>query len=84
MEAVHIYENQREKLLSLLTEFEDPFNGKIGKLDTTPIDLEVKTGSKPFNARYYMFPRTNKETLRKDLQRLVEIGVLSLCPEVKI
>ena len=37
----------------------------------------MKPGSKPFNNRYYLVPNTNKETLGKDLQHLVEIGALT-------
>ena len=51
------------------------FGGTLGKWYTTPINLEANPGSKPFNTRYYPVPKINKETFRKELQRLVEIGV---------
>ena len=53
------------------------FYSTFVKWDTTPVELEVKPGSKPFNARYYPVPRINNETFRKDLRRLVEIGVFT-------
>ena len=74
---MQLYENQREKLLSLLTEFEDLLDNTLVKWDTTPDDLDVKTISKPFNARYYMVTKINNETFHKDLQHLVDIGVLT-------
>ena len=74
---VQLYENQREILLSLLTEFDDLFDGTIGKLDTTTINLEAKPGYKMFNYIYYLMPNINKETSHKDIQHLVEIGVLN-------
>ena len=58
-------------------EFEDLFYGTLGKWDTSTADLEANTGSKPFNARCYPAANTNKDTLYKELQQLVYIGVLN-------
>ena len=74
--AVQLYANQHEMLLGILKELEGLFDGTLGKWDTSPIDLEVNTGSKPFNSRYCMVPKINTETFYKELQRLVEIRVL--------
>ena len=53
------------------------FDGTLGYWATEPVDLELKTGSKLFNSRYYTVPRINKETFRKDLKQLAGIGVLT-------
>ena len=53
------------------------FDGTLVKWDTTPINLKMKHGSKPFNARYYLVPIINKENLHKELHCLVQIGVLT-------
>ena len=53
------------------------FDGTLGYWATEPVNLELKPDSKPFNSRYYLVPRINKETFRKELKRLVEIGVLT-------
>ena len=50
----------------------------LGKWDTANVDLEVKPGSKPFNDGYYPVHKINNNTLCRELQCLVEIGVLSL------
>ena len=75
--AVQLDENQRKKLQSLLTDFEEFFNGTLGKWDTTTVKLQGKPGSKMFNTRYYPVPKINKETSLKEIQRLVEIVVLT-------
>ena len=64
-------------LLSLLEDFEEYFYGLLGDWATEPVDLELKPDSEPFNSRYYPVPRINKETFRRELKRLVEIGVLT-------
>ena len=66
-----------KKWLKILKEFEVFLNGTIGKWKTTSINLEVNPGYKPFNTRYYMVTNTNKDTLFKDVQSLVDIGVLT-------
>ena len=63
--------------LRLLKYFEDLFGGTLGDWDTVPVDLELNSGSKPFNSKYYPFPRINKETFHKELKFLVKIGVLT-------
>ena len=41
----------------------------------------MKEGSKPVNTRWYPVPRINKETFKKELDRLVKIGVLERVQE---
>ena len=53
------------------------FDRNTGKWDTEPFNLELNPYYKTFNVNYYQIPRINKETLRKDLQHLLEIGVLT-------
>ena len=64
-------------LLSLIEDFEELFDGTLGDWSTKPVDIELKPDSKPFNSRYYPVPRINKEIFQKDLNCLVEIGVLT-------
>ena len=69
--ASHMNAEERTLLLSLMEDFEDLFGGTLGNWATKPVDLELKPDSKPFNSRYYLVPRINKETLRKEIKRLV-------------
>ena len=68
---------QKDQLLALLEDFEDIFDGTLGHWKTDPIEIELKPGSKPYNGRYYPVPKINKETFKKELLRLVDIGVLN-------
>ena len=63
-------------LLILLGDFEELFDGTSGDWSTESDDLVLQPYFKPFNRIYYPVTRFNKETFRKELKRLVEIGVL--------
>jgi hypothetical protein len=67
---------QKNQLLSLLEDFEDIFDGTLGHWQTKPVEIELKPGAKPYSGRYYPVPKINKETFKRELLRLVNIGVL--------
>ena len=73
----HLNYEEINLLLSLLEDFEDLFDGTLGKWTTEPVNLELNPDPKPFNSRYYPVPRIKEETLIKGITRLVEIGVLT-------
>ena len=50
--AAQLNTDQREYFIELINEFEDLFVGTLGSLDTEPVDLELKPGSKTFNVMY--------------------------------
>ena len=54
------------------------FDVTLGDWDTDTVDLELNPDYKPFNCKYYLVPRINKESFRKELERLVKIGVLTM------
>jgi hypothetical protein len=48
------------------------------KWNTDPVNIElVSKDAKPVSSRYYSVPKINKETFRKELLWLVDIGVLT-------
>ena len=53
------------------------FDVTSGDWDTDSVNLKLKTGSKPFNRKYYPVHRINKDNFRKELKHLLEIGVLT-------
>ena len=63
--TIQLNDEERTQLLSLLEAFGDLFGGTLGDWDTEPVDLEVKSVSKPFNGKYYPVPIINKETFHK-------------------
>ena len=77
----HLSIPDQEKLLKLLTEFEDLFNGTLGDWDTEPVSLKLMEGAKPYHGRPFPTPKAEKETLKKEVQQLCELAVLKLQPE---
>ena len=63
-------------MLLLLTKFEDLFDGTLGDWKTSPVHLELKPGVRPFHTRAYPVPHILYKTLKKEVNRLVKIGVL--------
>ena len=64
------------KLLEVLTEFEDLFDGTLGDWDTEPASFELKEGVKPYHGRVFPIPKVHKKTIMNEIKRLIEIGVL--------
>ncbi len=59
----HLTPSQQEKLLSLLFEFEELFDGTLGDWKRPPISIEMKEGAKPFHGRPYPIAQIHKATL---------------------
>ena len=72
-----LHPEERKIPLGLLNKFENLFDEIIGKWYTDTIYLDLNPYLKPFNSRYYPVTRINKYTLHKDIQRLVEIRLLT-------
>jgi len=72
----HLSLDERQSLLDLLNEFEDLFDGTLGDWKTEPVSFELKEGAKPYHGRPYPVPKVHKETTKKEVDRLVELGVL--------
>jgi len=51
-------------------------NGTLGDWKKKTVELGLQEGEKPHSSRYYPMPRVHKPTFKKELLRLVEIGVL--------
>ena len=65
--ATQLNTEEKTQLLRLLKYFEDLFDDTLGDWDTEPIDLELKPYSKPFNCKYYLVPRINKEIVQNKI-----------------
>ena len=68
-------------LLKFLKQFENLFDGTLGKWNTNLVIIEMKPGAKPTNSRWYTVPRINKLTFKNELERLEKIGVLERVQE---
>jgi hypothetical protein len=72
----HLEVEKQQKLLALLRKFEDLFDGTLGKWNKEPIKLELKADATPYHARTFPIFRCHTETLKMEVDWLVEIGVL--------
>jgi hypothetical protein len=68
----HLSATEKDKLLKLLQEFEELFDGTLGDWDCNPVSLQLKEGAQPYHGR----PFSHVETLKKEIQRLCYLGVL--------
>jgi hypothetical protein len=73
----NLNEEEQHKLLQVLQKYEHLFDGTLGEFNMAPISLNlIDPASKPVHARPYTVPRSVEQQLRKEIARLVDIGVL--------
>ncbi len=76
----HLSATNREKLLSMLLQFEPLFNGTLGDWNLLPVSFEIKEGMKPYHGRPHPIPQIHKAVLMKEIDRLCSIRVLKWQP----
>jgi hypothetical protein len=72
----HLTINQRNKLLRLLIQYEELFDGTLGDWKGESVNFELKPDAKPYHGRPFPVPHVHKDTIKKEVARLCEIGVL--------
>ena len=76
-EQTHLSKEDRDRLERTLTAHENLFSGKIGHWPDDKVVLELKPDAKPFHCgRPMRIPHIHMETLKKEIDRLVRIGVI--------
>jgi len=60
----------------LLLEYELLFDGTLGDWNQPPVSIELKEGATPYHGRPYPIPQIHKATLMKEINSLVDIGVI--------
>jgi hypothetical protein len=80
-ECKHLSYFQRQKLKILLYEHEILFDGTLGRWDTKPVNFEIRPGEKPYHGKAFPIPQVHEATLKKEVQRLVQLGVLERCAD---
>ena len=71
-ECSHLNNKEKDLLLKLLFEYETLFDGTLGNFKTSPVSLEVKPGEQPTHSKVFPIPKIHKETLKKEIQQLVD------------
>ena len=72
----HLNDNEQEKLLSLLNKFKSLFDGQLGHWKAEDYDIELKPDAEPYHARPFPIPKIHEGTLKMEVERLCEVGVL--------
>ena len=72
----HLSETERNKLLQLLQEYEELFDGTLGDWDCNLVSLQLKEGAQPYHGRPFPIPKKHMETFIKEIHRLCNLGVL--------
>ena len=73
---MHLTDDQKGKFGQVLKEFEDLFEGQLGAWNGPTIDIELKDRVTPFHGRPYKIPHAIQDTVKTEVNPLVEIGVL--------
>ena len=74
--CTHLSLPDQNKLLELLTEIEELFDGTLGDCNTEHVSFELKEDTKPYHGRPFPVPKSCKETTIKELNRQCDLGVL--------
>ena len=74
--CTHLNNVNQEKLLELLLEFEELLDGTLGEWKTTPAKLELKPDATQVHGAFYPASMVHKDVCKKEVKRLVELGVL--------
>ena len=72
----HLTMKQRNNLYCTLLLNKPLFSGKLGSYPHQTFSLVLKPSAKPFHAKPYAVPQVHLATFKKELDRLVAIGVL--------
>ena len=72
----HLSPEEQNKLLEILTEFEDLFDGTLGDRKTEPVSFVLKEGIKLYHGRAFPTPQVHKDTVMKEIKRLCVLGML--------
>jgi hypothetical protein len=76
----HLSADQQAKLLQLLTKYESLFDGTLGDWKTKPVSFQLKEGVSPYHGQAFPVPKVHKETIKKEVERLCQLGVLERQP----
>ncbi len=79
----HLSADQQKKLLQLLKKYESLFDGTLGAWKTKPVSFQLKEGVSLYHGQAFPVPKIQKETLIKEVERLVKLGILEQQPALE-
>ena len=72
----HLTKVNKSKLLELVTEFKQLFDGTLGDWTKSPARLEVWHNYLPYRGRAHLIPKIHQDIFQKEVDRLEQLGVL--------
>jgi len=72
----YLAKSEQKLMLQVLRKYEDMFDGTLGDYTGSEYKIELQDNVKPYHAKPFPIPRVHEETLKKEVNRLVDIGVL--------
>jgi hypothetical protein len=72
----HLTQIEQIQLKTLLKKYEQLFDGTLGTWIGDTYDIELKSDATPYHARAFPIPRIHEQTLRHEVERLCQLGVL--------
>jgi hypothetical protein len=78
----HLSADQQKKVLQLLKKYESLFDGTLalGDWKTKLVSFQLKEGVSPYHGQAFPVPQIHKDTIKKEVERLCELGVLERQP----
>ncbi len=76
----HLSADHQKKLLQLLKKYKLLFDGTLGDWKTKLVSFQLKEGVSPYHGQALPVPKVHKESIRKEVERLCELGVLERQP----
>ena len=83
MTCKHLTNCQQQQLIKLLLEYEILFDGTLGDWCTKPVGMKLKPGAKAYHGRPFPIPNIHLQVLKREVKRLVELGVLIKQPNLE-
>ena len=75
----HLTNRQRNDIQNLVAKYTKLFSNELRKYPHRKIHLELEPGAVPKHARPYSVARIHQEVFKKEIERLIHIGVLEPC-----
>ena len=75
-DLIYLNSIKQKKLLKLLRKYEKMFDGTLGNYTGSTYKIELKEKVAPYHAKPFPIPKVLETTLKKEVERLVKIGVL--------
>ena len=72
----HLTNEQQKQLADVMNRYPKVFGNDLGHYPHKKFHIDLEPGAKPVHRRAYPVPRMHEETFKKELDHLVEIGVL--------